>query len=542
MDEATRSASASEPATITSPYSPDVEQLRAWMTQMLSAMKFTQIIAAVIALIVRMTAINMELTKRLSQLRRAKPKSETLARVESQMRLPFEEPASKPGKPKEKKPAQSRRGKHPGRAALPAHLERVIVENPVPADKRICPQCGSEMTTVGHSVCEILDVIPARLIVVQRRDERVACPHDDAIVSAPTPNQLVERGKLGTTLIVESMCDKYIEHLPIERQCLAWERTGVDVAPQTLGRSVAVAIDLLDPLARLVHDQTRGPGLLATDASGLPVLDRDAPNGIRTGTMWCWVNARWVSFFYSPVGDANSVRQFLGKELCRTVQCDGTTVTNFIERLGGKRPGCWAHARRRFVEAARGGDTLALEGLHKIAELFMVECTSKEEGDTAEQRKARRAEHSTPILNDLRIWATEQRGLIPPKTPLGRALGYLYRQWDRLVLFLRDGRIELTNNRVERELRKLVLGRKNWLFTWEDLGGERTATILTLVGTCVAQDINPRAYLHLVVKLLVDGFPSTRLRELLPHALAAKHPELSIEGRSERRSELEPVD
>jgi len=78
---------------------------------------------------------------------------------------------------------------------------------------------------------------------------------------------------------------------------------------------------------------------------------------------------------------------------------------------------------------------------------------------------------------DLRIWATEQRGLIPPKTPLGRALGYLYRQWDRLVLFLRDGRIELTNNRVERELRKLVLGRKNWLFTWEDLGGERTATM-----------------------------------------------------------------
>ena len=113
-----------------------------------------------------------------------------------------------------------------------------IVENPAP-EMRICPKCGSEMTTVGHSVCEVLEIIPAQIIVVEPRDETVACPHDDVIVSAPTPPQIVEKGKLGTTLIVEAMADKYIEHQPIERQCTRFERQGVDLAPQTLGRGVA---------------------------------------------------------------------------------------------------------------------------------------------------------------------------------------------------------------------------------------------------------------------------------------------------------------
>jgi hypothetical protein len=107
--------------------------------------------------------------------------------------------------------------------------------------------------------------------------------------------------------------------------------------------------------------------LLATDSTGLPVLDEDVPNGIRNGTMWCWVgDGRWVTFFYSKIGDSQSVKDFLGEDLCRTVQCDGTSLTSFLERTGGKRPGCWAHGRRRLVECARGGDTLAMEGLRLI--------------------------------------------------------------------------------------------------------------------------------------------------------------------------------
>jgi transposase len=519
--------------TITSPYSPDLADVRAWLEKMIASFKMVELVVAVIALVTRMRDINAELARRVAHLQRRRPRSEAFSRVERQFVLAFvvesESGANAPEeKPEPSRPRTSRRGRHPGRGALPAHLERIVVENLVPPEMRICPICKCEMRTVGHSICEILEIIPARVVVLQRRDETVACPNDDSIVSAPTPPQIVERGVLGPTLIVEAVADKFIEHLPIERQCLRFARMGVTVAPQTLGRGVGVSIDFMSPIARLIEERTRDPGLLGTDATGIPVLDRDAPDGIRTGTMWTWTNRRWVTFLYSPVGDSDSVRAFLGDNLRRSVQCDGTSVLTFIERAGGSRPGCWAHGRRRLVEAARGGDALAMEGLRILQPLFATEREASLAGDSDGERLARRATKSAPVVDSIRDWIDEYRQRIPPKTPLGQALGYLHRQWKRLILFLGDGGIELTNNRRERELRKLVLGRRNWLFTWEDLGGERTAQILTIVATCIAHDVNPRAYLHLVTKLIVEGWPQSKLRDLLPDRLLIAHPELYI--------------
>jgi transposase len=517
---------------ITSPYAPDLGQVRAWLEKMIAALRFVEIVAAIVGLIGRMCEVNAELTKQLAHLRRKRPRSETLERIERQLTLPLGEIVAKPASPAksvEPNTKRSRRGRHPGRAALPATLERVEVPNPVPAAMRICPTCGAEMKTVGHERCESLDIVPARIIVKVRVDETVACPKDDTIVSAPTPPAIVERGKLGDTLIVEATCDKYLDHMPIERQCSQLARYGVELAPQTLRRSVSAHLDLLNPVANLIHEQTRAPGLLGTDATGIPILDPKARDGIRSGAMWCWTNARWVSFFYSPSGDSDSVKRFLGEDnLARMVQCDGTNVMTFIERAGGKRPGCWSHGRRGLAEAARSGDAIALDGLRMIAPIFAIERAATLAGESAEARRARRDEHTRPVVERLRSWVDEQRAAIPPKTPLGQALGYLHRQWKRLVLFLEDGNIEATNNRRERELRRLVIGRKNWLFTWLDVGGERTAAILTIVATCIAHDINPRAYLHLVTKLIVLGWPQAKLRVLLPDRMLASHPELFV--------------
>lgn len=524
------------PPPITSPYSPDLGEVRAWLEQKIRTLRFIELVTAIVAFISRLCEINGELQKRLADLRRKRPRSESLRRLERQLVLPLGELAGAPPAPTpqeasdsaEPKPRRSRKGRHPGRARLPDHLERVEVVNPVPAEQRRCPNCGAEMTTVGHSRCEVLAVIPARVVVEVRLDERVACPNDDTIVSAPTPPAIVERGKLADSLIVEATGDKYLEHQPIERQCARFERMGVEVAPQTLGRSVAAHIDLLVPVARLIADQTRAPGLLGTDATGIPILDRAVIDGIRSGAIWCWTNARWVTFVYSPSADSDSIRRFLGPDLRRTVQCDGTSVTTFLERAGGRRPGCWSHGRRGLAEAARAGDAIALDGLRRIAPIFAIERESTLAGDTADERRARRAAKTAPILADLRQWIDDQRQVVPPRTPLGRALGYLHRQWKRLILFLDDGNIEATNNRRERELRRLILGRKNWLFTWQDLGGERTAAILTIIATCIAHDVNPRRYLHLVTRLIVDGWPQSRLRDLLPDRILAAHPDLSV--------------
>jgi transposase len=174
------------------------------------------------------------------------------------------------------------------------------------------------------------------------------------------------------------------------------------------------------------------------------------------------------------------------------------------------------------------GDRIALEGLQQIAPLFAVERASRLAGETADARRLRRQADTRPVLEELRKWLDHHRDLTPPKTPLGQALGYLHRQWKRLLLFLDDGNIEATNNRRERELRRLIIGRKNWLFTWLDIGGERTAAILSIIATCIAHEVNPRAYLHLVTRLIVEGWSHAKLRDLLPDRIVVAHPELHV--------------
>lgn len=526
--------------TPTSSQVPDLEQLHAWLEGMVKSLRFVDLIIAVVALVAKMRDLNLELTKRIAHLTRKRPRSETLERLERQLVLPLSgltaehrKPADEADDPGDKPKKRRRSPLSGGRNPFPAHLPRVPIPHPVPAVLRLCPICGIEMKPVAPSIQPRLAVKPAEFFVEQHVCETLACPTHDTIVSAEAPPAIVERGMLSDTLIVEATADKYLEHQPIERQCERYQRAGAPIAPQTLGRGVAAHIDLLEPVAKLIHAQTRAPGLLATDATSIPILDPSTTEGIRLGTMWCWTNASWVTFFYCPTADSSGVRRFLGDDLCRNVQCDGTSVTNFIERADGKRPGCWSHGRRRFIEAARGGDAIALEGLHIISRIFAIERQSKLAGETADQRRARRQAHTRPVLEELRLWLDDHRAVTPPKTPLGRALGYLHRQWHRLLLFLDDGNIEATNNRRERELRRLVLGRKNWLFTWLDVGGERTAVILTIVATCIAHDVNPRAYLHVVTQLIVNGWPNAQLRELLPDRILRSHPELYV-GDDER--------
>ena len=180
---------------------------------------------------------------------------------------------------------------------------RVERKNELPAEKRECPLCGAEMQTVCFSDgCEYLDVVPAEFVVVQPKDETIRCPNDGATVSADPAPRIVEGGKLGDTLLGEAVCDKFLDHVPIERQATRFARAGVDVAPQTLGRGVLAAIDVLEPVAIEIEERTRGPGVLGTDASTIPILDPEVPTGIRNGAMWVWTNARWVSFLYSPSG------------------------------------------------------------------------------------------------------------------------------------------------------------------------------------------------------------------------------------------------
>ncbi|HEU4579447.1 MAG TPA: hypothetical protein VFS67_14395 [Polyangiaceae bacterium] len=224
----------------------NLDELKCWLEQMVKQLAFTRLLAVIIALVSRLTSINAELTKQLAHLRRARPRSERWKALEAQLAFTWAvlvppagnkpEQAPPVGNPPEKSPPKkrSRKGRHPGRLAFPADLKRVPQYNGVPPELRFCPKCGLEMSPLGHTQCEYLEVKPAEIFVVRRSDEAVKCELDGTIVSAPPPPRIVERSVLGNRLIIEATADKFLEHQPIERQCLRYARSGVEIAPQTL--------------------------------------------------------------------------------------------------------------------------------------------------------------------------------------------------------------------------------------------------------------------------------------------------------------------
>jgi hypothetical protein len=175
------------------------------------------------------------------------------------------------------------------------------------------------------------------------------------------------------------------------------------------------------------------------------------------------------------------------------------------------------------VEALRRGDARAVEGLELSASIFHVDAESKRLGETLAQRFERRLRDSSPRVGAFRAWIDRRRGEVEPKSPLGQALRYLHRQWPRLTVFLRDPRMELTNNEVESGLRTWVLNRKTWLFVGHELSARRAADALTLLTTCKKMAIPPRAYLRDTLAKILAGEKS--LTALLPETYAAAHAE-----------------
>ena len=181
---------------------------------------------------------------------------------------------------------------------------------------------------------------------------------------------------------------------------------------------------------------------------------------------------------------------------------------------------CWAHARRKFYDVAEAtGSPVAAEALRRIGELYAVEAQAR--GRSPAHRLAARRSFSRPIVESLRAWLEAQLGRVPGRSTLAEAIRYALSRWDGLTRFLKDGRIELDTNPVERAIRPVALGRKNHLFAGSDRGGARWATVCSLIETAKMNGVEPYAYLKDVLQRMVDGHTVNRLDELLPWAWKA---------------------
>jgi transposase len=412
-----------------------------------------------------------------------------------------------------------------GRNKFPEDLERVENIIAVADEERKCAICGTEKICIGHSVSERLDYIPASIRVIKDMREKLACkPCQGSMSIAPVAPHLIEGGAAAESLLAHVMVSKYYDGLPLTRLKKIYARSGVEIAESTLGDFVRQTAMHLGGLAKAIEAKVLASHCINQDDTGIRVLDKDHHKGIKRGHIYANVGDGYVAYKFAPDWKGEHPVEFL-RGYSGIVQGDGYAGINtlFKGKDAPTRAGCFMHLRRYFFDAFKAGDQNAGIPLALIGSIYKIEAAAKRDLLPPMERQNLRAEKSMPIIRRLEDFIENFRGTVAPKSELGKALTYATNQWPALLVPFGDGRLEIDNSEAERQLKVLAIGRKNWLFAGSDSGGERAATALTVLATCVWQGVNPLAYLTSVLTSIAHGFPSSRIGELLPLAWAEKH-------------------
>ncbi len=448
-------------------------------------------------------------------------KSEKLARQIDQLQLELEELHINQGErePASQAPAAAARPA-PQRRPLPEHLPRDIQEH-LPQEAA-CPDCGGAWKQLGEDVSEVLEFVPASFKVVRHVRPRLACTCCDRMAQAPAPSRPIARSYAGPGLLAHVFVSKYADHLPLYRQCRIYEREGVDLSENTLADWVGAGHQLLRPLLDALHRHVFAARKLHTDDTPVPVL-MPGKGKTQQGRLWTYVRddrphgasaapAAW--FRYSPDRKGIHPQTHL-KDFTGVLQADAFAGYNEVYASGRiVEAACWAHARRKIYDIHASRPTpLTAHFLEQVAGLYEIEADIR--GKPPDVRRTARQEKARPIVTALHAWLLEQLPALSRKSPTADAIRYALNQWQALTRYLEDGEVEIDNNAAERSLRGVALGRKNYLFMGSDRGGERAATMYSLMETARLNGVNPEAYLRHVLSVIAE-YPVNQVADLLP--------------------------
>ena len=417
---------------------------------------------------------------------------------------------------------------HARRGPLPAHLEREDIVLDVAG--KTCACCGGALHSIGESISEMLDWVPARVRVIRIRRPKYACRSCGTVSQAAAPERPIARGLATPALLAHVLVSKYCDHTPLYRQSQIFARHGIDLDRSTLADWVGGACWWFEALHDLLCKNVFASDHLFADDTPVPVLD---PGRGRTKTARLWVYTRdqrgWggpeppaAVYLYAPDRRAERPASHL-ENFKGVLHVDGYAG---FERLAANYDvvlaACWAHTRRKFYEVEQAtGSPIAADVLRRIAELYAVETNIR--GQSVAHRLAVRRGRSRPIVDALHNQLETQLLRVPSNSTLADAIRYALGRWSGLTRFLHDGRVELDTNPVERAIRPVALGRKNHLFAGSDGGGARWAVLCSLIETCKLNGVEPYAYLTDVLTRMVEGHPINRLHELLPWAWKGEH-------------------
>jgi transposase len=402
-----------------------------------------------------------------------------------------------------------RRKQQGGREAKLKALPVEIVEYELPEAERVCPCCNGRLHAMSTEVRQELKIIPAEVKVVRhvrhvyscRQCEREAT--ETPVITAPMPRPAAPGSLASPSILAFTMVQKYVMGMPLYRQEQQFAYLGVDLSRQTLANWTLRAAELwLQPLYERMHQHLLAQGVLHADETTVQVLREDGRAAQTQSYLWLYRTGREgppiILYEYTPTRGGENPRNFLAG-FGGYLHVDGYPGYHKVANV--KLAGCWAHARRKFDEALKALPdaknkvaVAAREGLEFCNRLFAIERKVKDA--TAEERLRVRTEQSRPVVDAFVAWLRMQRPRVLPRSPLGAAVAYCLNQWDKLVVFLQDGRLELDNNRSERSIKPFVIGRKNWLFSNTPKGAKASATIYSIIETAKESGLKPFSYLQ----------------------------------------------
>jgi transposase len=428
--------------------------------------------------------------------------------------------------------------KKTGRRPLPEDLPRIDVIHDLKEEEKVCA-CGCMKNRIGEEVSEQLDIIPAKMQVIRHIRYKYVCKNcegveadEPAVKIAPMPEQMIPKSMAAPGLLAHVITAKFVDAVPFYRQEGQFERLGIEIPRSTMCGWAIKAAERCEPLIELLNEEIRSGPLINIDETTVQVMKEEGRLNTTKSYMWIFMGGDQerpaLIYRYNPTRSGDVASEYL-KGYKGYVQTDGYAGYDFLDKGEGIiHVGCWAHARRKFVEVisasgkrkgVKGRTGNAEKAVDYIARLYAVEKEAKDQRLNAKELFERRNEKAGPVLAEFKEWLEKTYMLTPPKGLLGTAISYALKQWDRLVRYLEDGRIRPDNNLAENAIRPFVVGRKNWLFSGHPNGAKASACLYSLIETAKANNIEPYRYLRCLFERLPSARSKDDYKSLLPNRI-----------------------
>jgi transposase len=474
-----------------------------------------------------------KLKVQLAQLNRRQfgSSSEALAQIKLFDAAAAPEPAPGEGPPPATDRVEAHDRQRAKRRPLPDHLPRtapVVID--LPEAQRPCPCCGGERHVIGAVVSEKVDYVPGKVQVVPTHRIKRACRAcEGEVASAAMPPQIIDQGLATAGTLAHVAVSKFEDHVPLARQEKIFARHAIAIPRSTLTDwMLALGVAVAPLVDRIGFWMKRRCDLINSDDTVVNLHDGVRSGKCTTARLWAWRGELapgqvLILFAFALDRSSEHPEAFLADwDGGRYLQTDAYSGYNSVIRDGPLLPvGCFAHLRRRFFDIAKEAKTrgFAHEVLERVGELYRVESEAQAQDLEPDRIRALRLLKAVPVLNRLRERLLEHRPLVPPKSALGKAIGYGVNHWDALCRYVEDGRLRPDNNLLEQQIRPIAVGRHNWLHVASERGGKTTAALYTLIASAKGCGLDPYAYLRDVFTRL----PTTRMADidsLMPHLWA----------------------